>query len=348
MTSMPASRSALAIIFAPLSWPSRPGFAITTRIFRRPTPSVYERATHGHRLLPRLAEPRQRPVRLPPRGPGGSPPRRRPRRPRPPARARARGGRRRHHALPPRPLRRHRPVGVVHGLLAADPRDAARAVASPGGDRGARRLRRLLGRAVDVGEDLHPARVRGGTPLRGGRLRDRGRPAAALRHAGLRLPRLLEREDPRLLRRLRARARARRARARRRPLPRRGDALARRQGRRAARTPLGRGGARGGRRAGAPHPPPGGAPGTRRRPSRPRRPCRPDLIRPATIDDAAAVASIAARSWRAAYAELLPAGFFERLDAAEASLWREYLEAKPAGAGSGSSRRAARPPDSAA
>src|SRR5581483_8773478 len=33
MTSMPASRSARAMIFAPRSWPSRPGFATTTRIF---------------------------------------------------------------------------------------------------------------------------------------------------------------------------------------------------------------------------------------------------------------------------------------------------------------------------
>src|SRR5487761_72520 len=32
MTSMPASRSARAIIFAPRSWPSSPGFAISTRI----------------------------------------------------------------------------------------------------------------------------------------------------------------------------------------------------------------------------------------------------------------------------------------------------------------------------
>src|SRR4051794_27309896 len=30
MTSMPASRSARAMIFAPRSWPSRPGFATTT------------------------------------------------------------------------------------------------------------------------------------------------------------------------------------------------------------------------------------------------------------------------------------------------------------------------------
>src|SRR3954447_10662493 len=33
MTSIPASRSALAMIFAPRSWPSSPGFAITTLIF---------------------------------------------------------------------------------------------------------------------------------------------------------------------------------------------------------------------------------------------------------------------------------------------------------------------------
>src|SRR4051812_41282645 len=33
MTSMPASRSARAITLAPRSWPSRPGLAMTTRIF---------------------------------------------------------------------------------------------------------------------------------------------------------------------------------------------------------------------------------------------------------------------------------------------------------------------------
>src|SRR5919112_492888 len=33
MTSIPASRSARAMIFAPRSCPSRPGFATTTRIF---------------------------------------------------------------------------------------------------------------------------------------------------------------------------------------------------------------------------------------------------------------------------------------------------------------------------
>src|SRR5262249_24491409 len=33
MTSMPASRNARAITLAPRSWPSRPGLAISTRIF---------------------------------------------------------------------------------------------------------------------------------------------------------------------------------------------------------------------------------------------------------------------------------------------------------------------------
>src|SRR5262249_47334934 len=33
MTSMPASRRARAMTLAPRSWPSRPGFAISTRIF---------------------------------------------------------------------------------------------------------------------------------------------------------------------------------------------------------------------------------------------------------------------------------------------------------------------------
>src|SRR5580658_3365541 len=33
MTSIPASRSARAITFAPRSWPSSPGLAISTRIF---------------------------------------------------------------------------------------------------------------------------------------------------------------------------------------------------------------------------------------------------------------------------------------------------------------------------
>src|SRR5213080_2041794 len=41
MTSMPASRRARAMIFAPRSWPSRPGFAMTTLIFRATECEVY-------------------------------------------------------------------------------------------------------------------------------------------------------------------------------------------------------------------------------------------------------------------------------------------------------------------
>src|SRR5205823_535401 len=41
MTSMPASRRARAMIFAPRSWPSRPGFAMTTLIFRVTACEVY-------------------------------------------------------------------------------------------------------------------------------------------------------------------------------------------------------------------------------------------------------------------------------------------------------------------
>ncbi len=54
-------------------------------------------------------------------------------------------------------------------------------------------------------------------------------------------------------------------------------------------------------------------------------------IRPATPQDAAAIAALKVRAWRAAYAEILPP---ERLDAldvdAEAEAWREHLEEPPA------------------
>src|SRR5215211_2192488 len=57
MTSMPASRSARAMILAPRSCPSRPGFATTTRILRlltrrEVTPGALPAdATGGARLL---------------------------------------------------------------------------------------------------------------------------------------------------------------------------------------------------------------------------------------------------------------------------------------------------------
>src|SRR6478672_6050985 len=53
---MPASRSARAMILAPRSCPSSPGLAMTTRIFRS-TWAVYGGENHGHRLVPRLAQP---------------------------------------------------------------------------------------------------------------------------------------------------------------------------------------------------------------------------------------------------------------------------------------------------
>src|SRR5205085_4027710 len=53
MTSMPASRSARAMIFAPRSCPSRPGLATTTRIFLWVAASM--RAAHpiDRRAIPR-------------------------------------------------------------------------------------------------------------------------------------------------------------------------------------------------------------------------------------------------------------------------------------------------------
>ena len=63
MTSMPASRSARAMIFAPRSCPSRPGFAITTRIVPG-TSADYRGASDRHRLVAGVAEPGERAFRL--------------------------------------------------------------------------------------------------------------------------------------------------------------------------------------------------------------------------------------------------------------------------------------------
>src|SRR5215211_6447281 len=54
MTSMPASRSARAMIFAPRSCPSSPGFATTTRIFRLDMArgDYPRRADVGRRIIP--------------------------------------------------------------------------------------------------------------------------------------------------------------------------------------------------------------------------------------------------------------------------------------------------------
>src|SRR4051812_42650475 len=64
MTSMPASRRARAIIFAPRSWPSSPGLAIKTRIFfgdiRHENTAISVR-----RIAPRLTLKKRLEVKLP-------------------------------------------------------------------------------------------------------------------------------------------------------------------------------------------------------------------------------------------------------------------------------------------
>src|SRR5262249_60964774 len=104
MTSMPASRRARAMIFAPRSCPARPGFAMTTRIGPG-TSAEYRGAPDRHRLVAGLAEPGKRAFRLHARGrwePRVA--RLWPRRPRPAAGdLSVAGGRRdRDHALAPR------------------------------------------------------------------------------------------------------------------------------------------------------------------------------------------------------------------------------------------------------
>src|SRR2546422_9919990 len=69
MTSIPASRSARATTLAPRSWPSRPGFAIRTRIFFAMGPaSIQKGLLPDPEDLPHhvadLAERRPRPDRV--------------------------------------------------------------------------------------------------------------------------------------------------------------------------------------------------------------------------------------------------------------------------------------------
>src|SRR5579864_5726546 len=113
---MPASRSARAITFAPRSWPSRPTFAMTTRVLRAIGAAVYGRAADRRWLVPRLAERRWGPIRLPRRGRRApAPARLRAGRPRAAARTGrplARRRRDRDHPLAPRPLGRPRALGV--------------------------------------------------------------------------------------------------------------------------------------------------------------------------------------------------------------------------------------------
>src|SRR3954453_11962181 len=201
MTSMPASRSARAMILAPRSCPSRPGFAITTRIFWATVPQVYEREVDRSRLLAGVAEPRWRAVRLPRRGTGAPAPRLRPRRARAaaPGRGLAGGGRDRDHALAPRPLGRPRALGLGRDVR---PRrgPAAAGALDPAGGLGHAGRDLLAGRPdAHVLGRLRGARVRRRRAVPRGGLRRRGPAGRALRPARLRLPRLGERRHARLL-----------------------------------------------------------------------------------------------------------------------------------------------------
>src|SRR5918995_5345773 len=172
MTSMPASRKARAMIFAPRSCPSNPGLAITTRMRPPGTSAEYRGAPDRHRLVAGMAEPRERALRVHAAGGRVSrPPRLRAWRPRPPPRVHGVAGRRRHrdHALPPRPLGRPRAVGLGELLPRVTAGDAAPAALGAAGRRRVpRRARDSPGLPGHVRAYLRPVRVRTGHafPLR--------------------------------------------------------------------------------------------------------------------------------------------------------------------------------------
>src|SRR5918995_2834882 len=123
MTSIPASLSARAMIFAPRSCPSRPGLAITTRILLATAAQVYGGEAEDRGLLARLAEPWWCAVGLSRRGRGcASAPRLWARRARAAARVGGLAARRRDrdHALASRPLGRCRAVGLGRAVRAGE------------------------------------------------------------------------------------------------------------------------------------------------------------------------------------------------------------------------------------
>src|SRR5882672_10740281 len=65
MTSMPASRRARAMIFAPRSWPSRPGFATKILSFRSDTFRSHDQV-HRLRAVRALVDAAVHPVHLQP------------------------------------------------------------------------------------------------------------------------------------------------------------------------------------------------------------------------------------------------------------------------------------------
>src|SRR3989304_7074865 len=201
------------MILAPRSWPSRPGFAITTRIVPG-TSAEYRGAPERHRLLSGLAEPRQPALGLHARGrrqPRLA--RLRPRSPGPPAGdvALARGRRDRHHALPPRPLGRPRAVGLGHLLSRVRcPRPETEAL-GPARRRRVPRLARGAARLPGHVRAYVPfERVRARHPVPGREARRHANACPALPPRDVRLPRAVERRRAHVLRRLGALAGARR------------------------------------------------------------------------------------------------------------------------------------------
>src|SRR5215470_13812946 len=79
MTSTPASRNARATTLAPRSWPSRPGFAITTRIFliysssAAPAIAAYPQSSRPARPQRCVDRPGASPPAAWPAGPGAGP-----------------------------------------------------------------------------------------------------------------------------------------------------------------------------------------------------------------------------------------------------------------------------------
>jgi ribosomal protein S18 acetylase RimI-like enzyme len=52
-------------------------------------------------------------------------------------------------------------------------------------------------------------------------------------------------------------------------------------------------------------------------------------VRPATTDDAAAIALVHIRTWQRAYADLLPAGYLDGLDGtSRAEMWRQIIDGR--------------------
>src|ERR687897_3594966 len=123
MTSMPASRRARAMIFAPRSCPSRPGLAITTRILLATAAQVYGGEAQNRGVLAGLAEPGRCAVGVSRRRRGKAAAARLwTRRARAFARVGGLAARRRDrdHALAPRPLGRCRALGLGRTVRARE------------------------------------------------------------------------------------------------------------------------------------------------------------------------------------------------------------------------------------